>query len=90
MLQTNHVLCYIGVTNNLSSRSHEHKSGEGPIFARKYHCTDIIYYECFEDIEMAIEREKQLKRWKRAWKEVIIKSFNPGMEDLYNEVEEME
>lgn len=47
---------YIGVTSNLSARSWEHKNSEGSTFTKKYNCTDLIYYECFNSIESAIKR----------------------------------
>ncbi len=48
---------------------------------------DLIYYECYELIEAAIEREKQLKKWNRTWKEDLIKSFNPQLKDLSNKID---
>ena len=53
---------YIGVTANLQRRSYEHKYGDGSAFTKKYHCTDLIYYEAFPLIVEAIAREKQLKK----------------------------
>jgi putative endonuclease len=52
---------YIGMCANLISRAYEHKNGQGCDFTKKYQCFDLIYYEFFETIEEAIEREKQLK-----------------------------
>lgn len=80
---------YIGVTSDLRTRSHEHKNREGSKFAAKHNCTDLVYYEFFDDIEAAIDREKQLKKWKRAWKDELIKKMNPEMKDLYNEADDM-
>lgn len=77
---------YIGVTSNLASRSHEHKYLEGSSFTKKYNCTDLIYFEVFETIEEAIRREKQMKKWNREWKINLIKSKNPGLLDLYEDV----
>ena len=81
---------YIGVTSNLYARSYEHKKGMGSKFTTKYNCTDLIYYEFFPSIDEAIVREKQLKRWKREWKDELIKTFNPTLRDLFNEVTEMQ
>ncbi|MFI3240620.1 MAG: GIY-YIG nuclease family protein [Bacteroidales bacterium] len=78
---TNTVL-YIGVTNNLYRRIYEHKSLSYEGFTKLYKCTKIVYYEDFGDINQAIAREKQLKNWKRKWKEELIDSFNPKWEDL--------
>jgi putative endonuclease len=77
---------YIGVTSGLYSRITEHKNGEGCAFTKKYKCTDIIYYEFYPQIEAAIEREKQLKKWNRSWKENLIKKMNPQLKDLYNDI----
>jgi putative endonuclease len=81
---------YIGVTSNLYSRIYEHKSGEGSKFTSKYNCTDLIYFEFYESIEEAIEREKQLKKWKRVWKENLIKKMNPMLKDLFKDIEDFE
>ncbi|MFK7899468.1 MAG: GIY-YIG nuclease family protein [Cyclobacteriaceae bacterium] len=53
---------YIGVTSNLYNRIYEHKNQEGAKFTSKYNCTDIVYYEFFDSIEEAIDREKVLKK----------------------------
>ena len=81
---------YIGVTSNLYSRIYDHKSGFGSVFSKKYHCTDLLYYCFYKSIEEAIKREKQLKKWKREWKDELIKSFNPNLKDLFSEVSEMQ
>ncbi|MCC5929262.1 MAG: GIY-YIG nuclease family protein [Cyclobacteriaceae bacterium] len=81
---------YIGVTSNLYSRIYDHKYLQGSKFASKYKCIDLLYYEFFDSIEEAIEREKKLKKWKRAWKEELIKSTNPQMNDLFDHIEDMQ
>ena len=81
---------YIGVTSNLYSRIYEHKSGLGSLFTKKYKCTDLLYYQFFNSIEEAINREKQLKKWKRVWKDELIKSLNPSLNDLFSSVTEMQ
>ncbi|KAA8597916.1 Excinuclease ABC C subunit domain protein [Vibrio cyclitrophicus] len=53
-------------------------------FTSKYNVHNLVYYELFEDIEAAIAREKQLKTWKRAWKNELVKSVNPSWQDLYH------
>jgi putative endonuclease len=73
---------YTGVTNNLRNRLDDHINKVGSIFASKYNCTDLIHYEVFDDIEEAIKREKQIKNWKRAWKEDLVQKYNPNLEDL--------
>ena len=81
---------YCGVTSILYSRAYEHKNGEGGVFSSRYNCTDLVYFEYYDSIEAAIEREKQLKKWKRAWKEELIQKMNPEMKDLFPEIEEMQ
>ena len=78
----NRTVLYIGVTNNIQRRMHEHKKGINKGFAQKYNCTDLLYYEVFWDIRDAIHREKQLKKWNREWKMELIKKENPGLMDL--------
>lgn len=79
--KTNNVL-YIGVTNSLVRRASEHEAHCGSTFTAKYNCTKLVYYEVFPDIEQAIKREKQLKHFKREWKNQLVNSINPGWEDL--------
>ncbi|MFY9307522.1 MAG: GIY-YIG nuclease family protein [Bacteroidia bacterium] len=78
----NRTTFYIGVTNNLQRRVLEHRSGQGK-FTSRYNLTDLVYFELIPDIEEAILREKQLKRWHRDWKINLIKSKNPEMRDLF-------
>ena len=73
---------YIGVTNDLHHRVGEHKSGVGSKHVRKYNIQRLVYFETFEDIDLAKSREKQLKRWRRAWKDELIEAQNPNWEDL--------
>jgi putative endonuclease len=73
---------YIGVTNNLERRIFEHKNKLVEGFTKKYNLNKLIYYEMTEDINSAIEREKQLKNWHRDWKINLIKRFNPMWKDL--------
>ena len=73
---------YIGVTNNLTRRLYEHENHLLEGFTKKYKVHDLVYFEETESIEAAIEREKQLKRWRRSKKEVLIKRDNPDMKSL--------
>jgi len=66
---------------NLINRAYDHKNGHGYDFTKKYRCINLIYYQFFETIGEAIEREKQLKKWRREWKEDLIKKFNPQLKD---------
>ena len=74
---------YIGVTNDLSRRVWEHKSGEGASFTRKHGVTKLVHAEPFEDINFAIATEKRLKKWRRSWKLALIERDNPEWRDLY-------
>ena len=74
---------YIGVTNNLEGRVWEHKQGVYKGFSSKYKINRLVYYENYSDINEAITREKQLKKWNRAWKIQLIEKDNPRWEDLY-------
>ena len=74
---------YIGITDDLTRRTYEHKTGLVKGFTQKYGCKKLIYYEQFQDIESAILREKQLKKWRREKKEILIRKINPGWKDLY-------
>ena len=74
---------YIGVTNNLIRRCHEHKKQTIKGFTSKYNVHKLVYYETTTEIESAILREKQLKRWNRNKKEQLIKRQNPQWEDLF-------
>ncbi len=82
MSNKNKTTFYIGVTSNLSKRVSEHKNGTGSLFTKKYNLVELVYFELIPDIEKAIEREKQLKRWHRDWKINLIKTINPEMQDL--------
>ena len=79
---------YIGVTSNLFARITEHRSGEGSNFTKRYNCRHVVYYQFFETIVEAIEVEKKMKRWNRAWKDREITSFNPDWVDMCNQIEE--
>lgn len=74
---------YIGVTSDLQGRAHEHRTGQNKGFTTRYNCKDLVWYERHENIVLAIEREKKLKKFKRAWKLELIEGFNPDWEDLY-------
>ena len=73
---------YIGVTSDISRRIYEHKNGLVQGFSSRYKLSKLVYCESCSSITDAIRREKQLKRWHRAWKENLIRSVNPLWEDL--------
>jgi putative endonuclease len=74
---------YSGVTNNLRVRVWQHRSGEQTAaFSQRYHCVHLVYCEQYGDIGQAIDREKQLKGWRRSKKNALIASMNPRWYDL--------
>ncbi|HTY81887.1 MAG TPA: GIY-YIG nuclease family protein [Dehalococcoidales bacterium] len=74
---------YIGVTNDLIRRVHEHKNGTLPGFTSRYKVHNLVYFQQCEDIESVIQREKRLKSWHREWKIKLIEETNPNWNDLY-------
>ena len=84
----NRTVLYIGVTNDIERRMMEHQSKEFAnchSFTWKYNCFYLVYYERYGYIESAIDREKQIKGWKRKKKEELINSFNSGWKFLNGE-----
>jgi putative endonuclease len=77
---------YIGVTNDLIRRVAEHKLKIAESFTKRYEVARLVYFECFDQIEHAIHREKRLKKWPRAWKISLIEKDNPNWIDLYPEI----
>lgn len=77
---------YIGVTSNIIKRTIEHKESKGSIFTKKYNLKYLIYFEEFLNVNQAIQREKQLKNWKKEWKWNLIKEVNPELKDLYEDL----
>lgn len=75
---------YIGVTSNIIKRVWEHKNHVVEGFTDRYRLTKLIYYEFFDDMKQAISREKQLKRWSRLKKDLLITKMNPDLKDLFN------
>ncbi|QQS19088.1 GIY-YIG nuclease family protein [Candidatus Saccharibacteria bacterium] len=73
---------YIGVTNNLERRLYEHKNTLADGFTKKYGVKQLVYYEEYNSVEAAIIREKQLKKWERAWKVRLIEERNSYWNDL--------
>ena len=73
---------YTGVTADLAQRIGQHKAGEGSAFAREHGAVRLVHAEPFDDIRNAIEREKRLKKWRRAWKISLIERSNPDWRDL--------
>ena len=82
IMSSNSGTLYIGMTNSIYRRALQHKRGDVEGFAAKYGCARLVYYEGFDDVRKAIDREKQLKRWTRNKKIALIESKNPRWEDL--------
>ena len=77
---------YIGVTNDLVRRIGQHKLKIAESFTKKHEVTRLVYFEIFDQIEHAIQREKRLKKWPRTWKISLIEKQNPDWIDLYPEI----
>ena len=82
MSNVHHTVFYIGVTSDLMGRVWQHKNGQGGQFTSTYQCHYLLYYEDFNHVRKAIEREKNLKNWHREWKVNLIKQENPELKDL--------
>jgi putative endonuclease len=77
---------YVGVTSDLARRVYEHKNDFVKGFTNKYGIHTLVYFEQCEDFDAALQREKQIKEWKRRWKLELIEKVNPLWRDLYNEL----
>ena len=77
---------YTGVTGDLLKRIWEHKNDFVDGFTQKYGVHKLVYFEQHEDMDSAITREKQIKKWNRSWKIHIIEKENPSWKDLYDEL----
>ena len=81
-----HIVLYVGVTNDLERRASDHSSGRVSPFAKQYNANKLVYFEAFPDPQSAIGREKQLKNWSRAKKDVLIAKGNPTWRDLFEDM----
>ena len=77
---------YIGVTSDLLKRVWEHKNNLVEGFTKRYNVHNLVWYELHENMNSAIEKEKRLKEWKRAWKLNLIEKNNPNWNDLYDNI----
>ena len=77
---------YVGVTSDLVQRIWEHKLEQADGFTKEHHVHMLVYYEYHDDMDSAIQREKQMKRWKRDWKVRLIEKNNPEWNDLYETI----
>ncbi len=78
-----HGTLYIGVTNDLIKRVFEHKNDLVEGFTKKYSVHQLVYFDQTGDVNSAITREKQIKKWRRQWKIELIEEKNPDWDDLY-------
>ena len=74
---------YIGVTSDIIARVYQHKNGLIEGFTKQDNLKKLVYYEVFEDITVAFDREKQLKGWVKSKKQKLVNSMNPEWNDLY-------
>ena len=77
---------YIGVTNDLVRRAHEHREGLVKGFSRRYALKALVYYERYDTARAAIQREKNIKHWSRQWKLELVESFNPQWRDMWMDI----
>ena len=77
---------YAGVTANLAERALAHREKRGAAFTRRHGVSRLVWYELHDTADAAITREKQIKRWKRAWKLRLIEERNPDWRDLFDEL----
>jgi putative endonuclease len=77
---------YIGVTSDLVKRVWQHRNDMEEGFTKRYGVHHLVWYELHENMESALQREKRLKEWKRAWKLELIENTNPDWQDLYDTI----
>ncbi len=77
---------YVGVTNDLVRRIHEHREGVVPGFSKRYGLKQLAHFEKYDTPTLAIQREKNIKHWSRAWKLDLVNSSNPQWRDLYTDI----
>ncbi|WP_338328688.1 GIY-YIG nuclease family protein [Vibrio diabolicus] len=85
LTSNNNAVLYIGVTSQLPQRIWQHKNGVVEGFTKKYNVHKLVYFELFDDMATAINREKQLKQWKREWKLALVRETTPNFLDLSTE-----
>jgi putative endonuclease len=79
-------ILYVGVTSDLVRRAFEHRSGVVEGFTKRYGLKRLVYFEMFDDIRNAIQREHNIKHWSRAWKVQLIVADNPAWDDLFDTI----
>ncbi len=83
LTSNNNSVIYVGVTSQLPQRIWQHKNNVVEGFTKQYKVHKLVYVEIFEDITLAIAREKQLKQWRREWKFELIRKSNPDLRDIF-------
>jgi putative endonuclease len=78
-----HGTLYLGVTNDLVRRVYEHRTKAVEGFTKRYAVDKLVWFEIHDNVEAAITREKELKKWRRDWKIRLIEEQNPEWVDLY-------
>jgi putative endonuclease len=77
---------YVGVTNDLVRRVHEHRESLISGFSKRYRLNMLVYFERHDAPELAIQREKNIKHWSRQWKLELVETANPEWRDLFNDI----
>ena len=86
MTNWNNKVIYVGVTNDLARRMYEHKNKLVDGFTKKYNINKLVYFEESQDINAAIAREKEIKKWRREKKNILVNLVNPKWRDLSEEI----
>ena len=81
-----HGTLYVGVTSDLARRIAQHKSDVTGGFTTRYGTKSLVWFEVHDDVEMAIVREKRIKRWRRSWKIALVEEANPEWRDLFDDI----
>jgi len=82
MVNRNNKVMYLGMTNDLFRRVQEHKNKQLSGFTKNYHVDKLVYYETFQDVNLAIAREKEIKKWRREKKDQLVERDNPNWNEL--------
>jgi putative endonuclease len=77
---------YVGVTNDLVRRVYEHKNHLVPGHTKRYGIDQLVHFEQYDDVQLALQREKNMKHWPRVYKTRLIAESNPSWRDLYDEI----
>jgi putative endonuclease len=77
---------YLGVTGNLTQRVNQHREGDVAGFSKQHRSNRLVWFEQYDEMTSAIVREKELKKWRRAWKLALIEKRNPQWRDLYDDL----